>query len=209
MIANDKCFVTPCGKDAPITVSEVSERRLVSERGTCRDHRRDFMISHYSRLSGRPTALPTRPAVLHGASEMIAAKLDLLLFDIESQEGQVHILQIEGRGALVIRLGVFEVANLHHLVKGTTVSRPLTHETMASLIATLGAKLQQVEIDHLDGSGQFYTAKLRIMQGEQVIGVDARPSDALGLAICAGVPILVAKDLFTLWPPEGKENVIV
>lgn len=74
-----------------------------------------------------------------------------------------------------------------------TPARPLTHDLTLSLLEVLDAKVVQVEItDLVDGT--FY-AMLGVERAGVRFDVDARPSDALALAVRAKVPILVAESV--------------
>ena len=74
-------------------------------------------------------------------------------------------------------------------------SRPLAHDLMLSSLELLGASLNRVEITELvttsDG-GTFYARV--ILEGRGIeLDLDARPSDALALAVRVGVPIWVSE----------------
>ncbi len=69
--------------------------------------------------------------------------------------------------------------------------RPLTHDLLRSLLTELGASIDRVEINDLK-DGTFY-ARIRLRQEETMLEVDARPSDALALAVRTSSPIFVAE----------------
>lgn len=72
--------------------------------------------------------------------------------------------------------------------------RPLTHDLMKQLIERLGGRLTSIEIADLrDGT---YFATLHLGSGDRALTVDARPSDAIAIALRFHAPILVAEDLF-------------
>ena len=60
------------------------------------------------------------------------------------------------------------------------LGRPMTHELMAGIIDALGGKAEQVTITQL--IEHTYYALIRIRKGDDVIEIDARPSDAIALA---------------------------
>ena len=75
--------------------------------------------------------------------------------------------------------------------------RPLTHDLMMSMIDMLGAKLLRVEITDLN-EGTFF-AQVVLDRGGLEVELDARPSDALGLAgRDKSCPILVSKAVMAL-----------
>ena len=90
---------------------------------------------------------------------------------------------------LPIWIGPNEAAAIAMALQGVVPPRPLTHDLFVATLEVLGEPLRSARITRL-ADGVFY--------GELVIGekgqtvVDARPSDAIALAIRAGAPVLVA-----------------
>jgi hypothetical protein len=93
---------------------------------------------------------------------------------------------------LPIWIGPNEAAAIAMALQGVTPPRPLTHDLFVATLAVLGQPLSSARITRLEG-GVFY--------GELVLGesgrtvVDARPSDAIALALRAGAPVLVAVEV--------------
>ncbi|MEX2502795.1 MAG: bifunctional nuclease family protein, partial [Trueperaceae bacterium] len=71
--------------------------------------------------------------------------------------------------------------------------RPMTHDLIASLLQVLNAQVERVEITDLVG-GTYY-AMLCVERGGVRFDVDARPSDALAVAVRAGAPIFVEESV--------------
>jgi hypothetical protein len=78
-------------------------------------------------------------------------------------------------------------------LRGDAPPRPQTHELLESAIRALGGELERVLIHTLDG-GTFF-ATLQIRQHGELVEVDARPSDALALAVSRRTPIEVDEDV--------------
>lgn len=74
--------------------------------------------------------------------------------------------------------------------------RPLTHDLILSLLQVLNAEIIQVEITDL-AEGTYY-AMIGIDRGGVRFDVDARPSDALAIAVRSGAPIMVAEHVLEL-----------
>lgn len=105
------------------------------------------------------------------------------------------LVVVRGPGELLlpIWIGPNEAAAIAMALQGVTAPRPLTHDLFVATLEGLGVPLRQVRITRL-ADGVFY--------GELVLGapqhetvVDARPSDAIALALRAGVSVLVAHDV--------------
>lgn len=92
-----------------------------------------------------------------------------------------------GGPLLPIWIGPNEAAAIAMAQQGVAAPRPLTHDLFVSTVEHLGAPLRSVRIVRLD-EGVFF-AELDF-GGD---AVDARPSDAIALALRAGAPILVAQ----------------
>lgn len=94
---------------------------------------------------------------------------------------------------LPICIGPVEGAAIARALSGDVGSRPMTHSLLLTSIAALGGKLERVDISRVRGF-VFY-ATLHIRQGDAVQKVDARPSDAIALAVRAHAPVYVSKDV--------------
>lgn len=67
--------------------------------------------------------------------------------------------------------------------------RPMTHDLLHAVVGDLGGSIEHIVVSGLDHDTFF--AKVVLSTGERTIAVDARPSDALALAVRAKVPIYV------------------
>lgn len=76
-----------------------------------------------------------------------------------------------------------------------THKRPLTHELANNMVHALGGQIGRVVIDKAEGSTFFATIYVRCSNG-MFTRVDARPSDAIALAIRADVPLFVEEEVF-------------
>ena len=96
---------------------------------------------------------------------------------------------------LPIWIGPFEAQAIVLEIRGASPTRPLTHDLMKSLVERLGARLDHVVIDEM--RDDTYFAKLHLeAAGGRVVIVDARPSDAIALALRLHGPLLVSEELF-------------
>src|SRR2546425_13312911 len=90
---------------------------------------------------------------------------------------------------LPIWIGHFEADAIAIPMQNVPVQRPLTHDLLKGVIEQLGGKLTQVVINEL--ADETFFAKLIVDANGRHVEVDARPSDAIALAIRAKVPIYV------------------
>lgn len=100
--------------------------------------------------------------------------------------------QLPGDGmVLPIWIGQLEATSILVAVEQAPVPRPLAHDLMRSMIESLGAEIDRVEVTRID-DGTFY-AEITLTAGERTLTVDARPSDAVALASRTGTGIWVAE----------------
>src|SRR5438045_9693957 len=104
----------------------------------------------------------------------------------EMQDQQIIMLkEVDGERTFPIVIGSGEAYAIDRRLKGIPTQRPLTHDLLASVIEQLGGTLEKIEINNLEDATFF--AKLHIRRDGKLIGVDSRPSDAIGLGGAADV----------------------
>lgn len=94
---------------------------------------------------------------------------------------------------LPIWIGAQEATSILIAIEGTDAPRPLSHDLMKTLIETLHASVQRVEVTKID-DGTFY-AELTLHTREGVLVLDCRPSDAIAIAARTSAPIWVNDDV--------------
>jgi len=104
----------------------------------------------------------------------------------------------KGKGGreLPIWIGPFEAQAIAAEMQGVPLPRPLTHDLMKRLVESLGGRLDRVVIGDLHDNTYFATLHLAGADGKD-ISLDARPSDAIALALRLHGTILVADEVFT------------
>ena len=115
----------------------------------------------------------------------------------EISDNQVIYLQeIDGDRQFPILIGIFEATNIDRRVKEDYhPPRPLTHDLVVGVAESLGAELDSIVISSL--KDHTYFAQLRLRKDGEIIEVDARPSDAIAVAVTFDppLPIYVAEDV--------------
>lgn len=117
-------------------------------------------------------------------------KVDKLGIDLLSHDPIVVLKDIDGKRVLHIVIGPFEATAIALALEGAPVPRPLTHDLMRALLETFETRLEQAIISDIQDS-TFY-AKLVIRRNGEIQEIDARPSDAIALALRTNSPIYVA-----------------
>ena len=96
---------------------------------------------------------------------------------------------------LPIWIGVFEANAIALQLEGVQTPRPMTHDLLRTVIEALGATLEGIVVHSLVDNTFHARVALRTAGGA-LLEVDARPSDAIALALRCRAPIRVADSVF-------------
>lgn len=107
----------------------------------------------------------------------------------------LYLLDTANQRYLRIWIGDHEGEQIRLHLAGLPTDRPLTYRYFADFLGAMGIQLEAVRVARLHGA-TFYAIS-RFRNGELVKELDARPSDAIGLALHTGSPIFVDNDLLT------------
>lgn len=123
----------------------------------------------------------------------IEMKIRGLLVDPSTNMPIVLLKDPQSEALLPIWVGVFEANAIALEVEKTTTPRPLTHDLLRCAIDSLNAQVTRIVVTELKDD-TFY-AVVWMEQNGEVISLDARPSDALALALRADCPIFVDEEV--------------
>jgi hypothetical protein len=114
----------------------------------------------------------------------------------------IELAATAGDDARQVRIGVgdAEAAALASGLQGLELPRPMTYQLMAALLAAAGTGVRSVQVTGL-ADGIFY-ARVLLRGGATV---DARPSDAVNLAVVTGAPVFVASKLLEVPTAPGRQ----
>lgn len=131
---------------------------------------------------------------------MIEVKVSGLIVDDNSKSPVVILQEADGERYLPIWIGPFEAQAIANEIQGKKFPRPLTHDLLNATITSLKASVSRILISDLKEKTFF--ASIILTRGEEVIALDARPSDSIALAVRSGAPIFVAERIL-----EGEGGV--
>lgn len=126
-------------------------------------------------------------------SEMVEVVIDSIRVSLMSQQRIVILREVDAERYLPIWIGVYEAEAITIALQEVEVARPLTHDLLKNIFLALNARIVRVEVSSLRDDTFF--GNIIVEVNGQSINVDARPSDALNLAVRAHVPILVARSV--------------
>jgi hypothetical protein len=95
----------------------------------------------------------------------------------------------EGEKVLPIWVGIFEANAIAMQIENVDTPRPMTHDLLRNVITDLAATVQRIVVSDLQ-ENTFYALIYLAVRGETV-AIDARPSDAIALALRTRAPIFV------------------
>jgi len=95
----------------------------------------------------------------------------------------------DGQRVLPIWVGVFEANAIALQIENVTTPRPMTHDLLKNVIQDLRGRIEKIVVSDLK-ENTFY-ALIYLTVGGEMMAVDARPSDAIALALRARAPIFV------------------
>ena len=107
----------------------------------------------------------------------------------------IYLMEQEGERGFPIVIGNSEALEIHRVVHGIEPERPLTHQLTYATIKALGASIKHVDIIDLRQNTFFAHIVLQNEDGAAMTVIDARPSDAIALALRAGCQIRVAESV--------------
>ena len=124
---------------------------------------------------------------------MIEVTVESIRVSLINQQRLVVLREGETPRYLPIWIGPFEAEAIQMGLQGTDAGRPLTHDLLRDVIGELGAKASYVLINALRDD-TFYARLVLTLDGRE-LEIDARPSDAIALAVRLGVSIFVSEDV--------------
>lgn len=124
-------------------------------------------------------------------SDMVEVVIDSIRVSLMSQQRIVILREAQAERYLPIWIGIYEAESITIALQEVEVARPLTHDLLKNVFNALNAQIVRVEVSALRDD-TFFGNIIAEVNG-RTLNVDARPSDALNLAVRAHVPILVAR----------------
>ena len=101
----------------------------------------------------------------------------------------IVLREVEGQRVLPIWVGVFEANAIALQIENVQTPRPMTHDLLKSVIDHLGGRVERIVVCELKENTFYATLHVRSPKGQ--LTVDARPSDAIALALRTGARIFV------------------
>src|SRR6266567_3577578 len=137
---------------------------------------------------------------------LIEVSVDSIRIHMPTAQHLVILKEKEADRYLPIWIGSFEAQAIATKISGNTLGRPLTHDLMATAFGDLGISIKRIVVTRL--ADQVFYARLYVKQNGRDLDFDARPSDAIALAVRVECPIFVATEVMETAGiiPDGDEG---
>jgi bifunctional DNase/RNase len=107
---------------------------------------------------------------------------------------------------LTIWIGVFEANSIAMYLESMTYPRPLTYDLFTNILNSLSTSVENVIIHTLKDNTYYASIILRDKEGK-IVEIDARPSDAINIALRSRCPILVSEEVLAEANNGKKEKI--
>ena len=124
---------------------------------------------------------------------LLEVKVMGIVVDPKASNPVVVLVDLAGKKALPIWIGVFEAEAISRGLEDVVTLRPMTHDLMKQILDTFQVSLTRVVINDIKGNTFYATLYLNV-DGKEIT-VDSRPSDAIALAVRVKSPIFISESV--------------
>ena len=127
----------------------------------------------------------------------VETRLTRIIISELTENQVIYLKEVNGDREFPILIGIFEATNIDRRVtEGFEAPRPLTHDLIVSVAESFEAKVDHILISNYENGTYFAKLILKRADG-QVTEIDARPSDAIAVAVTfsPALPIFVEEDV--------------
>lgn len=123
----------------------------------------------------------------------IEVRIRGLMMDPATNMPIVMLKDVASDSVIPIWVGIFEANAIAIEIEKVAAPRPMTHDLTRNLIRHLNGRLEKIVITEI--KDDTFHAVLWLRQGDEPVMIDARPSDAIALALRADCPIFVSEQV--------------
>ncbi|HSU26344.1 MAG TPA: bifunctional nuclease family protein [Pyrinomonadaceae bacterium] len=130
-------------------------------------------------------------------NNLIEVKIGALIMDPNTNTPIVVLKGVDSETVLPIWVGAFEANAIALEIEKIVPQRPVTHDLLRNLIIECGLTASRVIVTDLQDNTFYALIEMRDREGE-LVSMDARPSDAIALALRLDCPIYVRRSVLEL-----------
>jgi len=117
-----------------------------------------------------------------------------MIMDPKSNIPLIFLKSIDDDQGIFIWIGILEAASIANALQNVKFDRPMTHDLFKNFVESLKMTVSNIEI--CDLKENTYYAKINFLSEESSFSIDARPSDAIAIALRSGALIYVEDKVF-------------
>jgi len=111
----------------------------------------------------------------------------------ESSSAPTVVLDVGDGTCIPVYIGLWEAISIRHALEKGIMPRPITHDLFMEVLRKFGISVEALHIDSLE-EGVYY-GKMILAQDATRQLIDCRPSDGIAIALRAGAPILIEREV--------------
>ncbi|MBX7172954.1 MAG: bifunctional nuclease family protein [Pyrinomonadaceae bacterium] len=127
----------------------------------------------------------------------VEVKVGALIMDPNSNTPIVVLKGVDGEAILPIWVGAYEANAIALEIEKIVSPRPMTHDLLRNIITELKCQVEKILVSDLLDNTFYAIIEIKDIEGN-IISIDARPSDAIALALRTDCPIFVAKKVLDI-----------
>jgi bifunctional DNase/RNase len=140
-------------------------------------------------------------------AEMVQVIIDSIRYGLMSQQRVIILREMDAERFLAIWIDNYMAEQITFSLQEVEVARPMSHDLIKNILKNLNARILRVEVVAIRGDVFYGNIIIQTEENKQ-INIDARPSDALALAVRTSVPIFVSKEVMENAGVEPEEDII-
>jgi bifunctional DNase/RNase len=136
----------------------------------------------------------------------VEMKIKGLMIDPVSNMPIIILRRVDGDMVLPIWVGIFEANAIAMQIEKIQSPRPMTHDLLCNVISDLKARVEKIVITDLKDNTFFAT--IHLVRDSERLEIDARPSDAMAIALRVDAPIFVEESVIERSSVSGEDRAI-
>ncbi len=128
-----------------------------------------------------------------------------ITLDPDSNSPILILKELDGERTLPIWIGLLEATAIATEMEKIEFVRPMTHDLAINLLKAMDIEISKIEVSDLKDN--TYYALITLKQGDKIVQVDARPSDAVALALRADAAIFVSDSVLNKTQPVKQTGI--
>jgi uncharacterized protein len=125
--------------------------------------------------------------------DLIEMSVDSIRVHMPTHQHVVILKEKEAERYLPIWIGIHEANAIALKITGITPERPITHDLLVNVLGAVDVSVHRVVVTSL--SNEVFYARIMASANGRNLDIDARPSDAIAVAVRVGAPIFVADEV--------------